>query len=446
MASVLLLIIALQLFVAFSENKCQNLDNCPYNYENTMPDYVPGDPIEISTASINWMRSTLEIYLNATVAARPPSEIDDVTVFTGTGGRALMFLRLYDRSKDAEYLDMANQYIATSLANVGRIQEDIVGFLWGRTGVYSVAAVLASLRGNETEAQSYIAEVQSIFDRSVSDSYAKWDDFDAGRAGLLYAASFLGAHFGTDVIQRESIVAVAEATIARGKALSSDPDSYLQWLSPNDGGKWLGQSHGQAGVLTSLLDVPEVMAAGTESRRLVEGTLDYIVAHQFESGNFPSEYYAEDEDQLVQWDHGAPGVMGCLAKAAGVLGEQGSKYADSARKAADCTWKRGLLYKGLMLCHGITGNTYMQLYMYNALGDSTYLYRALQFQEFVRGTPDLWDIELMRKPTPNPFGFYGGSYEGAIMLWVDLIAASGSSSSNSSAWSALAMPGYQPAL
>ena len=30
----------------FVENECQNLDNCPYNYNNTMDDYMAGAPVE----------------------------------------------------------------------------------------------------------------------------------------------------------------------------------------------------------------------------------------------------------------------------------------------------------------------------------------------------------------------------------------------------------------
>jgi len=46
-----------------------------------------------------------------------------------------------------------------------------------------------------------------------------------------------------------------QAVINRGARLSAAPSQYLQWLSPNDGGKWLGQSHGSAGVLHGLLTV-----------------------------------------------------------------------------------------------------------------------------------------------------------------------------------------------
>lgn len=303
--------------------------------------------------------------------------------------------------------------------------------------MYCVGAVIASMLGDNAIAVQRIAEVQSIFDEAHLDSYASYDDFDAGRAGLLYAANFLAKFYGTPggVITRSSIVKVAQATINRGIKLSSNPDMYLEWASPNDGGRWLGTSHGSAGVLVQLLSVPEMLEEGSQSRDMIVKTLDHIVANQFPSGNFPSEYYEDDEDVLVQWDHGAPGVLGALVKAAKVLKED--KYFDSAQRAADCVWERGLLYKGLELCHGIVGNTYMQIFMYKYTSDDKYMYRALQFQEFVRSMPELYDVDLMRYPTPNPYGFYIGSFESAIMLWSDLLSVSVQED-----FLGLSMPGY----
>jgi hypothetical protein len=119
-------------------------------------------------------------------------------------------------------------------------------------GVYTLAAVIAKLQGDTATATAMVAEVQTIFDSAVSDSNCLYDDFDAGRAGLIYAASFLSRYFGgyrhEDVITRSSLVAVGQAVVRRGKAVSSHPDEYLEWNNPNDGGKWLGQSHGSAGT------------------------------------------------------------------------------------------------------------------------------------------------------------------------------------------------------
>jgi hypothetical protein len=108
---------------------------------------------------------------------------------------------------------------------------------------------------------------------------------------------------GLPVIPRALLAPVAQAVINRGVRLSASPDEYLEWLSPNDGGKWLGMSHGSAGVLHGLLRVPEVVLANSTARKLVLGTLDHIVAQQQPSGNFPTEVGTRRE--------GSRGARGC---------------------------------------------------------------------------------------------------------------------------------------
>ena len=450
MKSSILFVFVLSLFWLYvsGENVCQDLSNpaCPYNYNNTMPDYKEGIPVMINTELKQFMRTNFKKYLDLVKKNRPPEKVDSPEVFNGVAGRALIFMRLYDRSKNTTYLMEAQQYMDTALSNVDKISKDYVGFLWGKTGVYSVAAVLATLRGEESTAKEMISNVQNIFDQATDDSFAKYDDFDSGRAGLLFAAKFLqnfydkhsnGGEAKTEIISRSSITAVANAIVERGIKGSQDP-SILEWKSPMDGETWLGQSHGSAGVLTQLLDIPELLEKGSKSRELIINTLEHIEKNQFPSGNFPSEYYDENVDKLVQWDHGAPGVLGALAKASIVLNDP--KYMNSAYLAADCAWERGLVTKGLMLCHGITGNTYMQIYLYKMSKNPKYMDRAIKFQQFVSQTPDLYDLKKMRIPTPNPFGLYTGSYESAIMLWVDLLTVKNND------FTTLFMPGYEPML
>merc|ERR1712000_517930 len=91
-------------------------------------------------------------------------------------------------------------------------------------------------------------------------------------------------------------------------------------------------------------------------------------------------------------------------------------------KAMEVVWSRGLLTKGLMLCHGIGGNIYMQLLAAKLTGEKRYLHRALQFARYVAKTPELHDVSLMRIPTPSPFMFWTGSWESAVMWASDLAA------------------------
>ena len=55
----------------------------------------------------------------------------------------------------------------------------------------------------------------------------------------------------------------------------------------------------------------------------------------------------------MQWDHGSPGVSAGLFAAARVFGD--ASYLAAAMRAQDDAWRRGILTKGLMLCHGISG-------------------------------------------------------------------------------------------
>ena len=127
----------------------------------------------------------------------------------------------------------------------------------------------------------------------------------------------------------------------------------------------------------------------------------------------------------MQWDHGAPGVSAALLAGWRVVGGvRGERYLASAQAALDATWQRGLLFKGLMNCHGIGGNTWMLLHAANVTGNATYLYRALAFTQLVLQTPLLSALDEIRVPQPaaqDEWTFWPGSVESAIELWADLL-------------------------
>jgi hypothetical protein len=361
-----------------------------------------------------FMQSTLDKYLARVQLIFPPEDavkpsVEQPSVFTGSGGRALIYLRQYQFTGVAEYLATAQQYVDGALANIQQIDEKFCGFNWGRTGVYCVAAAIYDALGDAEKVQEMMGHVQSVFASAVDDSRCPYDDWDSGRGGLLYAADFLQRNLieyktsSEPAIPRGMVAAVGLAIVDRGARVSREPGQYLEWISPNDGEIWIDNSQGSCGVLHGLLAVPEVVQANATARALVIGTLNHIVAMQQPSGNFPTEYFSPEDDELVQWDHGAPGMMPTLVEAALVYaGDESSDppadaagWVAAALRAADCTWERGLLTKGLQLCHGISGNTYMQLHLASRLqalaaspfaaelglpgfDPSRYVFRALQ--------------------------------------------------------------------
>jgi len=212
--------------------------------------------------------------------------------------------------------------------------------------------------------------------------------------------------------------------------------NFLQWHGPNDNGLWIDTSHGSAGVIYSLLIASPGILQNNTARSLIYRTVNHTVDQQQPSGNFPTEYYTPADDMLVQWDHGAPGMTAMLWRAAQAFND--SHILVSAQKAQDCIWNRGILSKGLMQCHGISGNTYMMLDMYQGTMNNTYLYRAIQMQTFVMTYPLLHDPSTMRVPSPadEAFQHWVGSYPGAVVLWADFLYGAGPAGA--------AMTGFSP--
>ncbi len=134
-------------------------------------------------------------------------------------------------------------------------------------------------------------------------------------------------------------------------------------------------------------------------KRAVEPCVDYLLTMCFPSGNLPSSLESGDRDRLVQWCHGAPGLVHLLAQAYKVgcwCGDatilllacahhqvyQKKSYLETALRCGEVVWERGLLVKGYSLCHGVAGNGYTFLQLYRLTGDRTHLNRAARFAEW----------------------------------------------------------------
>ena len=77
--------------------------------------------------------------------------------------------------------------------------------------------------------------------------------------------------------------------------------------------------------------------------------------------------------KLMQYCHGAPGFVACLA-------DSPDPALDPALRAAgEATWRAGPLRKGANLCHGTGGNGYAFLKLHRRFGDALWLERARAF-------------------------------------------------------------------
>ena len=124
---------------------------------------------------------------------------------------------------------------------------------------------------------------------------------------------------------------------------------------------YLGAAHGVVGILQMILSLrPDELQVLNKEGFLekIRNTISELDGYCLPSGNLDSSIHSKSErrrDRLVQWCHGATGHVLLLVKAAEVF--QDGSYLIKAKKIAnDVIWIRGLLTKGVGLCHGISGN------------------------------------------------------------------------------------------
>jgi hypothetical protein len=77
----------------------------------------------------------------------------------------------------------------------------------------------------------------------------------------------------------------------------------------------------------------------------------------------------------LQWCHGAPGVVGSLAR----LAPGDDEHERLLCAGGELTWRAGPLAKGANLCHGTAGNGYAFLALFERTGDDLWLERARTF-------------------------------------------------------------------
>lgn len=147
-------------------------------------------------------------------------------------------------------------------------------------------------------------------------------------------------------------------------------------------------------------------------------SVDRFSALQDAEGNFPCDMRDARHaglNILVHWCHGAPGAIYLLAKAHLIFREQ--RYLDACVRAAALVWRKGLLFKGPSICHGVAGNGYVFLIMYRLTNQPKYLYFALKFMEFLT-SPSFLQYAIV----PDcPFSLYEG-IAGTVCYLIDLLS------------------------
>ncbi|KAK7191698.1 hypothetical protein DPSP01_008075 [Paraphaeosphaeria sporulosa] len=162
-----------------------------------------------------------------------------------------------------------------------------------------------------------------------------------GRAGYLYLLRLVRGAFTDNKDITELIEDTTDEVIDNIMA-SSRP---WKW----HGKAYVGAAHGAIGIITQIVLTDDTWAPKLEAE------LGALLSYQYESGNFPSSL-PPGRDRLVQFCHGAPGVIASLVSIKKYFPKLEERIERVIAKGRECIWERGLLTKEPCLCHGISGN------------------------------------------------------------------------------------------
>lgn len=239
--------------------------------------------------------------------------------------------------------------------------------------------------------------VRNIIHEDKEPSMANDDGCEVlyGRAGLLYAflllrnASSRGlseelptefARQLNQLVAVDNLRVIVDSIILRGRRggiwLREDVGATETTLPPLMWSwhqtRYLGAAHGVAGILQMLLSCPaEVTAPYMDD---ILNTTEWLISLQDDTGNWPSSlklHKRHSSNELVQWCHGAPGILILLATVLKLAHRHNNplpvddrmkaSIASALHRGANLVYRHGFLRKGLGLCHGIAGSVYALL-------------------------------------------------------------------------------------
>jgi len=337
------------------------------------------------------------------------------SVYSGEGGVALMLLRRSPRGVRLPAAVAVQLLHQLEEAERG-FHRSRVSFLEGLPGNLALQAAVHWRQGEGERVRALVARVEEC-ERRVRALDPGECEVLYGRCGYLGAILFLRREFGDATLMTEVAARVVADVVASGRdAAHGGWPLYYEWHDKC----YFGGAHGLAGILFTLLQLPEELARCKGAVQLVRAAADALLAKRFLGGNLPSSE-GSSKDRLVHWCHGATGLVPLLLQLAGTFREP--SYLAMAAELGEVIWRRGLLStKGPGLCHGIPGNGYALLTLHRADPRSeagmTWLRRARHFAVFVAGRC----AELLPY-ADRPYSMFEG-LAGALAFWHDVLRAS----------------------
>lgn len=237
-----------------------------------------------------------------------------------------------------------------------------------RVGALALSSAINHELGDSSRAAQYAEELLNFGRTSVLHRTFPSSECEVlyGKSGYLQSILFVRNALDKSTYGKDIVPSILESILQEGRKtaqLYGKPNG-LELMWQWHGKVYLGAAHGIVGILYTLLcfiqEIEELLQEGKRYVRMIEQTIKALnesCCHP--SGNLPSSL-GNQKDELVHWCHGASGHILLLVKAYEVFGHE--EFILLAETIAQyVVWPRGLLRKGVGLCHGISGNAYALL-------------------------------------------------------------------------------------
>ncbi|KAF9049209.1 Lanthionine synthetase C-like protein [Hymenopellis radicata] len=284
-----------------------------------------------------------------------------------------------------------------------------------------------------------------------------------GRGGLLYALLLIRQAASkadqslpliyqiSELISDSTLLKMVNVILQHGRFGAStyhhgSPPLMWSWHRK----RYLGAAHGLAGILHILLHCPANILSG-QNKSDVVNTILWLASVQDQEGNWPSKAPPNDDrrNELVQWCHGAPGILPLLStfwkkEGSSLEPAQQELILNALRRGAELTYQRGFLKKGIGLCHGVAGSVYALLAASDVLDSREdtplFLYRAAHLAQLAIPYREMTSRGDLRLPD-RPLSLYEG-LAGMCCALAEVIARLKSASSPGSRHRSRGMPGF----
>lgn len=230
-----------------------------------------------------------------------------------------------------------------------------------------------------------------------------------GSPGTLLAALFLHRRTGDE---RWAALFRDTAATLRSQLLWSDEFGCHYWLQDLYGqpSTYIDAVHGFVGTALPLIQGRHLLPAAEAEAWLatIENTVRRTATREGGLANWRAWLTAPPgKAMLMQYCHGAPGFVICLADL------PGRSLDELLCAAGEAIWVAGPLNKGGNLCHGTGGNGYAFLKLYQRTGEAVWLQRARAFAMHALAQAETEAREVGRLR----YSLWTGDIGLAIYLW-----------------------------